>query len=174
MFLVEKAPILAASEACGDKYRFRESVKDCAERLRKGFGKFMADEEERQKREAAAKFKAEQIRIAAERAAIETAAKREMEDNPVAALTSPPPEMPELPLGPEPVKIQAGGGIGRKAGLRDNWIGVIEDYPATLAYFAGHPDVRAAVEKLVKHTVKDMKGSGKIPGVKISNERVPA
>lgn len=174
MFTAEKAPILEATRACDDKYRFRAAVKDVAERLRKAFGRFMAAEEELQKAEAAAKFKAEQARIAAERAAIEAAAAQKMRDDPVAALTEEPPEMPELPLAPEPVKIQAGGGVGRKAGLKDSWIGVIEDYPAALAHFAQHPDVKTAVEKLVAHAVRDAKGAIELPGVKISKERIAA
>ena len=174
MFKAEKAPLLEASSACDDKYRFRAAVADVAERLRKVFGRFMAAEEDRQKAASAAKFREEQARIAAERAAIETAAKADMENDPIRALTSPPPEMPELPLAPEPVKVQAGGGVGRKAGLKDNWIGIIEDYPAALAHFSEHPDLRAAVQKLVTHVVRDAKGAIKLPGVKIRNERIPA
>lgn len=174
MFRIEKAPLLTRTRACDDKYRFREAVASAATLLRRAFERFMVAEENRLKAEAVAKFKAEQDRIAAERSRIEAEAKKKMEDDPVAALTSPPPEMPELPLAPEPVKIQAGGGTGRKAGLKDNWVGVIEDYAKALAWCSDHPDVREAVEKLVKHTVKDSKGSAKIPGVKIANQRIAA
>ena len=174
MFTVEKAPLLEATRACDDKYRFRATIADAAARLRRAYERFMVAEETRLKAEAVAKLKAEQERVAAEHARLEAEAKKRMEDDPVAALTSPVAELPAMPLFAEPVKVQAGGGVGRKAGLRDNWVGLIEDYPKTLAYFADHPDVRAAVEKLVKHTVKDSKGSAKIPGVSISNQRVAA
>jgi len=79
--------------------------------------------------------------------------------------------MPELPLGPEPVRVQAGGGVGRKAGLKTVWIPVIEDYKLVLDYYSEHPDIRAAVDKLVNHVVRDAKGAIVIPGVKITQDR---
>lgn len=174
IFEAEKRPIRQQGKAVDDKFRFRQAVADVAVRLRKAYERFLVAEENRQKAEAEAKLKAEQERVLAERQRLEADRATKVRDDPVSALTEAPPQMPELPLVAEPVKIQAGGGVGRKAGLKDNWIGIIEDYPATLAHFAQHPDVRGVVEKLVKHVVKDAKGSCKIPGVKIKNERVAA
>ncbi len=161
MHKAEKAPLLEATRVCDDRYRFRAAVAEVAEKLRKVFGRFMADEEARQKVEAAAKHKAEVERIAAERAA-------KLVNDPVAALTE---DAPQLPLAPEPVKIQAGGGIGRKAGLRDVWIGTITDYREAALYFLEHPKLKEVVDNLVQHQVRDLKSSAKIPGVTVSKER---
>ena len=164
MFKAEKAPHLAASLACDDKYRFRATVADVAERLRKVFGRFMAAEEARLKGEADAKCKAEQERIAKERA-------DKLARDPIAVLTDP---APELPLAPEPVKVQVGGGVGRKAGLKTVWIPTVTDYEKAALHYIQHPDLRAVVDKLVKHAVRDAKGSIVIPGVTITEGREAA
>ena len=164
MFTAEKAPHLAAGRACDERYRFRSAVADVAEKLRKVFGKFMAEEEARQNAEAAAKFKAEQDRIAKERA-------DKLARDPVAALTDP---APELPLAPEPVKVQVGGGVGRRAGLRTVWVPTVTDYQLAAMHYLNHPDLRAVVDKLVKHAVRDAKGSIVIPGVTIREDREAA
>jgi hypothetical protein len=169
----EKAPALEKARAIDDKFRFRAEVADVADKLRKVFGRFMADEEARQKAASVAKWKEEQARVAAEQARLQAEREEKLRTDPVAALTEDPPVMPQLPLGPEPVRVQAGGGVGRRAGLRDSWTGVIEDYPAALAYFADHPDVKSVVQKLVTHVVRDAKGAIKLPGVKINHERIP-
>ncbi len=169
----EKAPALEKARAIDDKFRFRAEVADVADKLRKVFGKFMAEEEARQKAASAAKWKEEQARVAAEQARLQAEREAKLIHDPIAALTEDPPVMPQLPLGPEPVRVQAGGGVGRRAGLRDSWVGVIEDYPKTMAYFSAHPDVRALIDKLVKHEVRDTKGARPIPGVKINHERIP-
>lgn len=161
MFKAEKAPLLEATRACDAKWSFRSTVADVAERLRKVYGRFMAAEEARLKAEAAAKNKAEQERIEAER-------KAKLADDPVAALTDP---EPQLPLLPEPVKVQAGGGVGRRAGLKTVWVPVIEDYAAALMHYVNHPDIRRELEKRVNHDVRDSKGSCQIPGVKVTQER---
>ncbi len=157
----EKAPHLEACQATDDKYRFRKAVADVAAKLRLVFGRFMATEEVRKKAAAAAAYEAEKARIEAE-------AKKLLADDPIAALTSPP---PELPLGPEPVKVQAGGGIGRKAGLRDVWVGTVTDYREAAMYFVEHPKLKEVVDSLVQHQARDLKDSAKIPGVTITKER---
>ena len=167
----EKAPILEATRACDDKFRFRTVVASVAEKLRKAYGRFMADEEARQKAAAAAKFQEEHVRVAAERKRLEEERAAKLQNDPVAALTEAPPEMPELPLGPEPVKIQAGGGIGRRAGLRSVWIGTVTDYREAMLHFVEHPQMRELVDKLVAHQVKDMKAAAKIPGVTVKERR---
>lgn len=164
MFTAEKAPHLEAGRACDAKYSFRKTVADVAERLRKVYGRFMAAEEARLKAEAATKHKAALERIEAER-------KAKLADDPVAALTEP---EPQLPLLPEPVKIQAGGGVGRKAGLKTVWVPTVTDYEKAALHYINHPDLRAAVDKLVKHAVRDAKGSIVIPGVTIREEREAA
>lgn len=171
MHETEKRPALEQGKAIDERFRFRATVKVLTERLRQRFGAFMAVEERRQQEEARRKFEAERAAAEAERQRIEEQQAQLMQDDPIQALTSPPVELPEMPTAPEPVKVQAGGGFGRKSGLRTDWLGQIEDYQAALAHFSEHPDVRAAVEKLVKQTVKTSKGTAKIPGVKIVEER---
>ena len=86
-------------------------------------------------------------------------------------LVSEPEPLPELPLAPAPAKVQAGGGTGRKAGLKTGCVAVIEDYAAALKHFEHHADVRAAVGKLVRADVRLNKAQSKIPGVKVVEER---
>lgn len=168
---VEKRPLLEATRACDDKYRFRAAVKVITERLRSRFETFLKVEERRQREEAEAKFRAEQERVAAERKRIEEERALKLANDPVAALTETPPELPPVPIAPETVKVQAGGGFGRKAGLQTIWVPQIVDYQAALGHFSEHPDVKAVVERLVKHVVKDSKGSVKIPGVNVIEDR---
>jgi hypothetical protein len=171
LFTIEKKPLLDATNACDEKYRFRARVKVLSERLRSRFETFMKAEQDRRTAEAEAKFQAEHAKVLAERKRLEDERWRKIQSDPVAALTESAPAMPELPLGPEPVKVQAGGGVGRRAGLKTVWVPVIEDYKAVLAYYSEHPDIRAAVDKLVNHVVRDAKGSIVIPGVRIVSDR---
>ncbi len=171
MFTAEKEPLLSASRACDDKYRFRAVAKDVAEKLRKVFGKFLAEKEARLQAEAAAEFQAQRAKAEAERKRLEAEREAKLRDDPVAALTESPPELPLGPLAPEPVKVAAGGGIGKRAGLQDVWIGTVNDYATAAAYFADHPKLRETVDKLVAHQCKDLKSATKIPGVTVTKER---
>ena len=174
MFEKEKEPHLKAGRAVDEKYRFRTAVAGISARLREKYGAWMKAEEKRQEAEARRKFEEEQARVAAERERIQAERAKLMADEPVLALTDPEPEMPEMPVAPEPVRVQSGGGFGRKAGLRTEWVPVIKDQNAALGYFASHPDVVALVEKLVKKAVKETKGTVKIPGVEIVPDRKAA
>lgn len=171
MFEVEKAPIRAKGNAVDEKYRFRSAVKSVADRLRKAYERFAKAEEDRQRAEAQKKFEAE--RAAAERArrAAEEAQAKLLREDPIAALTSTPEPLPELPLAPDPVKVQIGGGFGRKAGLRTEWVAQVENYATATAHFADHPDVKALIEKLATKAVKAAKGAITIPGVKVCEDR---
>jgi hypothetical protein len=164
MHETEKRPHLEAGKAVDDKFRFRATAKVLCDRLRQRYSAFMAFEERRQAAEAEAKRKAEADRVTAERAKLR-------EDDPIAALTSP---EPELPLAPEPVKVQAGGGIGRRAGLKDAYVATVTDYALAAQFFVSHPDLKAVIDRLAKHAVKDAKGAIAIPGVAITRERVAA
>lgn len=174
LFDAEKKPLLEATRACDDKYRFRGNLKVLSERLRSRYQTFLRLEEERQVKEAAEKYRAEQERVAKEKARIEAERAKLMQDDPIQALTSPAPELPLPPAPPEPPKVQAGGGVGRKAGLKTVWRSQITDYDAAFAHFAKHPDLRAELERLVQHLVRDSKGTAIIPGVTITAERVAA
>jgi hypothetical protein len=171
MHEVEKRPHLEAGRTIDEKFRFRATAKVLADRLRSRFETYLKEEERRQQAEAARKHREEMERVEAERKRLQAERDKLMRDDPIAALTSDAPELPELPLAPEQVKVQAGGGFGRKAGLRTDWVGEIEDYAKVLGHFSDHPDVRALIEKLVKSTVKTSKGTAKIPGVKIIEDR---
>lgn len=158
LFKKEKAPLLEAAEACDEKYRFRTHVKNIAAQLADIFGRWMATEQKRREAEAKKKFEDEKARVEAERAALQ-------KDDPIAFHTG---SAPELPWGPEPVaKVQVGGGVGRKAGLRTVWLPKIVDYKAAALHVIEHPDIKAEVERIIKHMVKDAKGTIVIPGVEI-------
>lgn len=135
---------------------------------------FMSAEEARQKDEQRQQFEARRAAAEAERKRVEAERRKLEQDDPIAAFTSPLPPMPELPLEPEPIKMQAGGGVGRKAGLRSEWVGDIDDYQKCLAHFSEHPDIVKALEGIVKKTVKAGKGTTQIPGVTVREKRVVA
>lgn len=167
----EKAPVLEQEHVIDEKFRFRAAVKVLSERLRQRFQSFMAAEEDRLKREAVAKFKAEQDRIAQERARIEAKQAKLMRDDPIAALTSDAPELPELPLAPEPVKITAGGGFGRKAGLKTKRRAQVVDIDAVFHHFKGRQEVHDLLEKLANASLR---AGVEVPGTKTVEERVAA
>jgi len=171
MHKAEKAPILAAEAAVETKFSFRKVAKGFADSLKSVYEKFAVDEEKRQKAEADKRWREEQEKIAAERKKIEAERAKQMADDPIAALTSPEPEMPELPLAPPPVKVQVGGGIGRAAGLKSVWTGEIEDIDAVFAHFRDTDQVLDVLQKLVDATVRTNKGATRIPGVKVREER---
>lgn len=170
----EKAPVLEAERKIEAKFAFRKTVSAIADKLRLQFGHWMAAEERRQREATQREFEAKQAAVKAEQERISAAFVAKVRDDPVAALTDPNPVLPEMPTAPEPVRIQAGGGFGRRSGLRSEWVGVVEDHKQALTYFAEHPDVVALVAKLVKKAVKDSKGAVKIPGVKVVEDRKAA
>lgn len=174
MHKAEKAPILAAEAAVEEKFRFRVTMKSVAARLKSIFEKFMTAEEDRQKAAAKAKYEAERRAAEIARAEAEKARAKLMQDDPIQALTTPEPELPELPLAPEPVKIQSGGGIGRAAGLKSVWLGEITDLRAVFEHFAETDQVRECLQKLVDATVRTHKSATKIPGVKVTEQRKAA
>lgn len=172
LFTTEKAPHLAAAKAVDEKFRFRDGVKAVGDRLKAIYGRFMVAKEAREKAAAQAKFEAERRAAEIARQEAEKAYQRKLADDPIAALTDPEPEpLPELPLAPEPVKIQAGGGIGRAAGLKSVWQGQIEDLDAVYAHFKETDQVRECLQKLVDATVRTHKAATKVPGVKVVEQR---
>lgn len=165
----EKTPHIEKGKAVDDKFRFRERVVDVAARLRAKFETFLKAEERRQREESERKFREERERAAAERARIEAEQAKLEEDDPVAFYTSPKPEMPEMPLAPEPVKVQAGGGFGRRAGLRTVWVPVMTDYKLALAHFAENAKVKELIQKLGEQAVKA--GARDLPGFDVKEDR---
>lgn len=169
LFEDEKKPVREKAAEIDKRYAFRKDIATAVSFLKALASKWMKAEEDRLLAEERKRKDAEERAIAIARAERE----KLMQNDPIAALTSPEPELP-MPAKAEPVKVQAGGGFGAKLGLRDNWIGIITDWPKALDYYKDHPDVRAAVEKLVKAEVKLKKDTSAIPGVEAKNERKAA
>jgi hypothetical protein len=158
----EKAPHMAAAKAVDDKWRVPiAEATAAAEDIRAALTQFMVAEEKRLRAEQDAQRKAEEERIARERA-------EKMASDPIAAMTDP---EPELPMAPEPVKVQAGGQRGRRTGLRTVTVYEITDYEAALSHVKNHPDVVAAVEKVAKAQAKT---GAVVPGVAAKQEKVAA
>ena len=174
MHKLEKQPHLDASRAVDTKFDFRKVVATVADRLREVFTAFMRAEEARQRAAAQKKFE-EDLRIAEEaRKAAEEEWKRLERDDPALALISHAEPLPELPSQADSVKIQVGGGVGRKAGLKTVHIGRILDWQKVLHHFSGHQQVRDVLQKLVDADVRLNKAQCTIPGVEILEERVSA
>lgn len=171
MFHGEKDPLTEAGRIVDEKFRFRAAVKVLSDRLRSRFETFMRVEERRQQAEAEAKFKAERAAAEAERQRIEDEQAKLMRDDPISALTSPPPEVPELPLAPESVKVNAGGGFGRKAGLKTKRTLQITDLDAVFQYFKGREEVHVVLSKLANASLR---AGVEVPGTKTVEERCAA
>lgn len=171
MHAAEKAPILAAEKATDEKFRFRDKMKSVGVILKGIYERFLVSEEAKAKAAAQAKFEAERRATEIAREEMRKAQERKMRDDPVAALTDPEPELPQLPMGPAPVKVNSGGGVGSRAGLKTDYVGVIEDYNKAFDHFRSHPDMKAELERLVKAAVRAGKSETKIPGVTVKEVR---
>jgi hypothetical protein len=169
MHKAEKAPVLLQQREIDERFRFRDKVADIASRLRFKFEGFLRAEERRQREEADRKHREETARIEAERKRIEAERAKLKEDEPVAFHTSPEPELPELPTAPEPVKVSAGGGFGRRAGLKSVWAATLSDIDAALAHYKDNAKVRELIQKLADADVRA--GKRNVPGFAISEER---
>jgi hypothetical protein len=174
MHKLEKQPHLDASRAVDIKFDFRKVVATVADRLRDVFTAFMKAEEARQRAAAQKKFEEERRKAEESRKAAEQERKRLQNEDPALALITEPQPLPELPLAPEPVKVQVGGGYGRKAGLKTVYIGRIVDWQKVLQHFSGHQQVRDLLQKLVDADARLNKTRCAIPGVEVLEERVAA
>jgi hypothetical protein len=175
MFEEEKEPIRKAGKAIDDKFGFRKNIEAASKALKGIFEAWMKAEEARRKAEAQKKFEEELAKAEAARKEAEEARKAlEAEDPILAAITEPEPVI-ELPKAPAPVsKIQVGGGTGRRAGLKDVYEGVIEDWAAAAAHYSTHPDVQAIVQKLANADARNSKGTAQVPGVRMHQDRKAA
>lgn len=168
----EKQPHLDAGRVVDAKFKpLIDIAASAADAVRAVLTKYMAAKEARERAEAEAKWKAEQERVRVERERIEAERHTLMENDPIQALTSPQPEMPEMPAAPEPVKINAGGQRGRKTGLRTVKKVRVTDHAAALAFFSEAPEVRELVSKLATRLVL---AGGTVPGADIYEEKVAA
>jgi uncharacterized protein YeeX (DUF496 family) len=139
--------------------------------LRKAATEFAKAEEKRLQDEANAKHEAERKAAAADAKAVLEQRAKQVADDPVAALTSPEPELPMAPPPPAPVKVALGGQVGKVSGLRSYWEAEVTDQTAALTHYANHPDVVALILKLAKADSKASKGTANIPGVRCFEDR---
>lgn len=165
----QKRPVLEQGRAIDERFRFRAAVKVLSERLRSRFESFLKAEERRQQEAARQKYEAERAAAEAERKRIEDERAKLMQDDPIEALTTPPPELPELPVAPEPIKVQAGGGFGRKAGLKSVWVACLTDFDAAVRHYADNAKLRELVQKLADADVRT--GKRTIPGFEVKEDR---
>jgi hypothetical protein len=165
----QKRPVLDQGRAIDERFRFRGAIRVLTERLRSRFETFLKVEERRQQEAARQKYEAERAAAEAERKRIEVERAKLMENDPIQALTTPAPELPELPLAPEPVKVQAGGGFGRKAGLKSVWVPVLTDFDAAVKHYADNAKLRELVQKLADADVRT--GKRTIPGFDVKEDR---
>ena len=174
MHKAEKQPFLDGGKAVDDKFRFRDKIETTAKQLYNVFNNWMKAEDARLSAEAERKFNEQRAAAEKERQRIEAERAKLKADDPIAYHTSDPEPLPELPLAPEPVRVNAGGGVGRAAGLRDVYSGEIIDYAACLKHYGTNLKVREIIEKLVAADVKTHKMDAKIPGVNVKRERKAA
>lgn len=165
----EKRPHDDAAKAVQAKWKPSiDAATDAANQIRDALTAYMRAEEARQRAEAEAKRKAAEEVARKQREEAE-AARREAE-----AKNLPPPPEPEdvpLPFEPEPVKVQAGGQRGRKAGLRTVTTYVVTDLEAAWNATKHLQSVRDAVEKAAAAMAK---AGATVPGVEKREERVAA
>lgn len=170
--VAEKKPHDDAAKAVQAKWKpVIDTADGAAEELRAGLTAFMTAEKRRLEAEQRSKWEAEQKAAAEQRAKIEAERAKQKRDDPIAALTSPEPELPMAPPPPEPVKVQAGGQRGRKTGLREVTRYVVTDHAKALAFFAESEDVRELVGKLADRASK---AGVAVPGVEKRIEEVAA
>lgn len=139
--------------------------------LRTAMDDFARAEQRRLDDEARSKHEAERKAAEEARRAVEEQRAKQLADDPVAALTSPEPELPMLPVAQPPPKVQLGGQVGKVTGLRSYYEAEITDHGKALAHYANHPDVVALVQKLAKADSKASKGTASIPGVRCFEDR---
>jgi hypothetical protein len=168
----EKRPHLEASRAVDAKFKpLVEEADSAANELRDALTRYMREEEARLEAERRAKWEQERAAVEAARREVEAQRAKQMAQDPIAAMTSPEPDLPLMPAEPEPVKVQAGGQRGRKTGLRTVTRYVVNDHAAALAFFANSDDVKELVQKLAERASK---AGVTVPGVETVTEKVAA
>lgn len=138
-----------------------------AKQIKRASDGFLIAEKRRLEDEARAKYEAERKAAEAARIAAEKQRATLMADDPIAALTTPAPELPAMPAAPEPVKVSAGGQRGRKLTLRRYTVYTITDFAAALGFAKDSDEVFAAVEKVCFAAAK---AGVKVPGVTVTQE----
>lgn len=159
-------PHLEAQRDINAEYKpLVDSAKTAAETVRAALTKYMAAEEEKARKAAEEKARAENEKRMAE-------FKRQQEEARGSVSVDPEIDaMGDMPVmvAPEPVKIQAGGQRGKKASLREITRFRLDDYAKALAAVKDHPDVIAAVEKVA---FAQARAGATVPGVSSFIEKV--
>lgn len=164
----EKEPLQDAVKAMEAKYAPTiAKAETTAATLRDALTGYMRRQEEIEKKRIAEerrKIEEERKRLEAERAAA-------IEADVFLAATE-----PELPPMPEPEKakpIRVGGQLGKATSFRTVVKAEVKDHTLALAFFANHPDIVAAVEKLCAAEARS-KTRHLIPGVEFTETKVAA
>jgi hypothetical protein len=164
-------PHLTAQREINSKYNPEiENAETLAKTIKRGCDDFMRAEKARLEAEQRAKYMAELKAAEEARKAVEEQRAKQMADDPIAALTSPDVEMPELPMGPkapEPVKVQAGGQRGKKMALRTYTVHEVTDYAAALEWAKLDAKV---IETVTAVCVAAARGGQTVPGVTTRQE----
>jgi len=170
MHKTEKAPHLEASRNVDQRFAFRKDMEPVKKGLKNAWGAYAAAEERRLRAEAEAKAAAERKRIQEERDRIEAEQKKLMDEDPIAALTSTPEPLPELPK-VEEVKVNVGGGVGSRGALTTVWFAEVTNYAAAAAHYSNQAAVRELIDKISNAHAKRDKETATAPGVRFSSER---
>lgn len=172
---VEKQPHLDAERLVDDKYRPALATASIYSRIKAVIIKPFLDAEnariEKARLEAAAADRKRLQNIEDKRKADAAAHAKAVADAAAANAPPPPPPAPpqeEEPPPPMPEFAPASAGTrGRSVHARTKKVALIEDYPAALASFAQHEQVKALVQDLAN---KQAKIGMATPGCKIVNE----
>lgn len=148
----EKEPHLLSCRAVDGKYNpMIKRLTESAEALKRAVARWAARERARIDDERR-KVEAERSRIEAENRARAEISKS-VEDSGRSAVDIPELSIAALPPLPN-VKVQAGGGVGRKLGFKTDRRAIVTDYAAAFAIFKDHPDVVQLVEKLAQQSFR--------------------
>lgn len=177
LFEDEKKPIREQAAAVDAKYIFRKkNLADVVRKLKGLVGVFMAAEERRLKAEAE-RERLEALKKAEEERAAREAELKKLEEQDVTLAHLVREEMPTEaapPPRPQLIKVQGGGGVGPKIGLKSVWRAEITDYDAVLNYLKERQVVRDLIQDLIHGELRATKGQSQIPGIRIFEERVAA
>ncbi|WP_146617824.1 hypothetical protein [Rhodoplanes serenus] len=151
----EKRPHFDAAKAVDARFMpLVKDAKDGADRLRRVMEAYMT---------AKAKREAEERRIAEQARLAEEAKRRASEPGPVQ------PPAPELPPPAARASAPIRGAYGRAASIKPVIVITdVTDWPALLAYYSDHPEVRALVRRLADRAVA---AGEAVPGVATEEQR---
>lgn len=161
-------PHLDAQRDINAKYKPPiEDADTLTKTIKRACDDYLRAEKARLEAEQRAKYAAELKAAEEARKAVEAQRAKQMADDPIAAMTTPEPELPTPPPPPEPVKVQAGGQRGKKMALRTYTVHEVTDYAAALAWAKDDPKVMDAVTAVC---VAAARAGQAVPGVTTRQE----